>query len=267
MNGARGILRIPNLILALSVALTLGLIALAGCSDSNNPTNPGTGGASTSSFTGIFSGPAQSGKLTVTINTTSLAGRGIIKRAGRGIVTCSGTADLGASTITLAGAYDTSIDGFSMAGGGYTFDGSYEAGTFGKANLNGFWDGPGGTGGDFVCYIGNNATVTVYCGRYHSNAADGDSMGNWTFGVVDTLLAGYAFGDSSTASDGIVFQGKVSASGNPRVITINYNPSQYTLVSTGAIDTTGVDAVNGAFTLTPTVGTTVSGTYTGSLCP
>src|SRR6266850_8575717 len=143
MNGARGILRIPNLILALSVALTLGLIALAGCSDSNNPTNPGTGGASTSSFTGIFSGPAQSGKLTVTINTTSLAGRGIIKRAGRGIVTCSGTADFGASTINIAGTYDTSIDGFTLTGGGYTFDGTYQIAQ-GKPTLQGFWDGPGG---------------------------------------------------------------------------------------------------------------------------
>jgi len=93
-------------------------------------------------------------------------------------------------------------------------------------------------------------------------------MGNWTFGVVDTLLAGYAFGDSSGANGGIVVQGKVSASGNPRVITINYNPSQYTLVSTGAIDTTGVDAATGGFTLTDNFGGgTVTGTYTGSLCP
>jgi hypothetical protein len=266
MNGARTIFRIPNLILALSVVAILGLIALAGCSDNNNPANPGGGGASTSSFTGIFSSPAQSGKLSVTINTTSLAGRGIIKRAGRGIVTCSGTADFGASAINVAGTYDTSIDGFTLTGGGYTFDGTYQIAQ-GKPTLQGFWDGPGGSGGDFTCYIGNNTTVTVYCGRYHSNAADGDSMGNWTFGVVDTLLAGYAFGDSSNANSGIFFEGKVSATGNPRIININYSPSQYTLVAPGTIDTTGVDAVNGAFTLTPTVGSGVSGTYTGSLCP
>jgi len=264
MYRARAMFRIPNLILALSVAAISGLIALAGCSDDNNPASP-PGGGSSATFSGLFSSPTQSGKLNISINTTSLAGRGIVKRAGRATVTCTGTIDLGASNVTLSGTYDTNSNQFVIAGGGYSFDGFYYPASYGRANLTGTWDGPGGTGGDFICYLGNSVTVSAYCGRYHSNAADGDSMGNWTFGVVDTLLAGYAFGDSSGTSGGVLIIGKIST-GNPHVITINYNPGNYTLVAPGTIDTTGVDTVNGTFTLTDNAGT-VAGTYTGSLCP
>ena len=264
MRGARGIIRIPNLILTLSGVAILGVIALAGCSDDNNPVSPPDGGSS-ATFSGLFSSPSQSGKLNIAINTTSLAGRGMIHRAGRATVTCTGTADLGASTVTLTGTYDTNANTFVITGGGYSFDGFYYPASYGRANLTGSWTGPGGTGGDFICYLGNSATVSAYCGRYHSNAADGDSMGNWTFGVVDTLLAGYAFGDSSGSSGGVLIIGKIST-GNPHVITINYNPGNYTLVAQGTIDTTGVDVVNGTFTLTDNAGT-VTGTYTGSLCP
>lgn len=269
MHGARGVFQSSNLILALAVVAILGLIALAGCSDSSNPTNPGGGTGSTSSFTGIFSGGSASGKLNLTVNTTSLAGRGIIKRAGRGIVTATGTADFGASNVNLIGNYDTATNQFAVAGGGYSFYGNYETSTFGKANINGFWSGPGNRGGDFVCYLGNNTNVSVYCGTYHSNSSSSDSTGNWTFGVVDTLLAGYSFGDSASTGQGIVFVGKVSASGNPRVITINYTPTEYDLLAPGAIDTTGVDAVTGTFSFTDNVGGggTVTGTYTGALCP
>ena len=268
MHGARAISRNANLIRAICLAGILGLIALAGCSDDNNPANPGGAGGTTSTFSGIFSGGTASGRLNVTVNTTSLAGRGIIKRAGRGLVTATGTVDLGASTITLIGSYDSSSDKFVLAGAGYDFEGQYEANTYGRANINGFWEGPGGEGGSFVCYLGNVSNVTVYCGRYHSNATDSDSTGNWTFGVLDTLLAGYAFGDSANYPNGIAFAGKVSASGNPRTITINYAPGNYTLSALGTIDTTGVDLVNGTFTITATVGPGgMTGTYTGSLCP
>ncbi len=263
MHGARGALRTANPLLSLSLAVFLGMIALAGCGSDSNPMNPGGGGNGiTSSFSGTFSSGIQSGKLDMTINTTNLSGRGGIRRAARTMVAATGTADVGGSSVTLTGMYENSSNQIALDGGGYHFGGKYEPDTHGRANTNGHWLGPGGKGGSFICYVGSLADLSAYCGRFRSNSTGPDSAGTWTFGVVDSLLAGWAFGDSSSLLEGIFFEGKVS-NGNPRAITINYQvDSSTTLFAPGTIDTTGNDTMTGTFTL----GTT-TGTYNGSLCP
>ncbi len=262
--------RSANLALAVSLAGAIGVLILAGCSsDNSNPVNPG--GGSTSSFTGMFASGTQSGKLTVTVNTTSPAGRGIMKRAGKVSVTASGTAVIGASTIPLTGTYDTSLHQIDLIGGGYVFSGDYDASTHGRASLSGAWQGPGGGSdtGEFICYLGNANTVRVYCGIYHSTVTPPDS-GTFSFGLTDTILVGFSHAGGAGAGSGILFEGRTPSSGNPRAININYRvPATYVLFAPGQLDTTGADAVTGTYSFTDSLGGGAgndAGTYAGTLC-
>jgi hypothetical protein len=264
--------RFSHLALALVLAGAVGVLALGGCSSNDNPANPGGGTPGTSSFVGMFASGVQSGKLTVTVNTASLARRWGGHLAPRATVTATGTATIGTTSYPLTGTYDTGSNGIALAGGGYTFGGQFEAGTHGRPNLNGLWFGPGGSDdrGNFVCYQGAAINVKAYCGVYRSIPAAPDS-GSFSFAVVDTFLVGFAHSAADTSlTAGLVYEGKVTGSGNPRTITINYTAAgQYTLLAPGTLDTLS-GAVGGTYTFTDIANGGAgddNGTYSGAVCP
>ena len=257
--------------LALVLIAAIGVLALAGCSSDDNPANPGGGTPSTSSFVGMFESGVQSGKLTVTVNTATPARRWGGHLAPGAAVTATGTATIGTTSYPLTGTYDTGSNGFTLAGSGYTFGGQYEAGTHGRPNINGLWFGPGGSDdrGNFVCYQGTGISVKAYCGVYRSIPSAPDS-GSFSFAVIDTFLVGYAHSSSDTTlTAGIIYEGKVTGSVNPRTITINYDGGAYILFAPGTLDTlSGI--VGGTYTATDVAGGGAdddNGTYSGAVCP
>ena len=244
----------------------IALLALSGCGDSDdNPVNPGGGGSTSTAFTGMATSGTQSGKLTVSVGTTSLAPRWG-SRAGAAVVTATGVIVINGSTYNLTGTYDNTTDSLTLSGGGYTFVGSYETVGVPQPSLVGTWAGPGGQSGEFVCPVGTATSIKVYLGTFHSTASPPDS-GMFSFAVIDTLLAGFAHPDGATF--GVFFRGSVGPSGNPRPISINYDGGGYTLFAPGVLNTT-TNTVSGTYTFTDVSGGGAdddAGHYSGELHP
>src|SRR6266852_5486751 len=94
--------------LILALAALLALATWFGCSkdDKKNPLSTGGGGATSTSFSGWLANGSQSGKVALTVNKASLAGR---PYAGAGVatVTASGTLQFsGTAVIALTGTFD-----------------------------------------------------------------------------------------------------------------------------------------------------------------
>ena len=145
-----------RLIPVTAVVAALGVLALAGCSksDKKNPLAPGGGGgggATTTTFVGTFTSGTNSGKLTVTVATTSLTRQFNVDLAARVTVNATGACLLGGVTTNLTGQYDPGAHNFTVAGGGYSFSGDYEPSGHVTPVLAGAWTGPSATSGELVC--------------------------------------------------------------------------------------------------------------------
>ncbi|HEY7727221.1 MAG TPA: hypothetical protein VID50_02085, partial [Candidatus Eisenbacteria bacterium] len=124
-SSTRRLLQSAGALFTLAVAIQL----LAGCGDDKkNPASPpGGGGVQSSSFVGIFTNGTESGKISITINTTSLSGRFRVSRAGAGSVDASATlSPSGGGTVGLTGTYDDATNMLNLFDGTYTFDGEYD---------------------------------------------------------------------------------------------------------------------------------------------
>jgi hypothetical protein len=152
---------------------------------------------------GVIADASESGVLTVTISTGTLA---VLPRAGSlvaflsattpayasALVAVNATATLkiqGGASISLTGTYDTGTHGLSLSGGGYAFTGTYSNGV-----LSGTFTNPTGLTGGFSAQAGSPSSVVAYCGTYAGNAS-----GYWDvmLNSTDNVISGIAVATNS----------------------------------------------------------------------
>ncbi len=243
----------------LACVAVLGLITWVGCSDDDedNPMNPGGGGPTSTSFTGLFIGGGDGGRVSLTIATTALA-----PALRSAIVTATGSFDLdGGAAIPLTGTYDTDTDSVYATGGGYSIAGAYDS-TGTEIAILGGYTGPNGDG-FFACLAGASTSITTLCGSF-----DNDTMtetGLWNILIYGDDVAGAAVPDGGSTVIG--FEGTVVGTGNPRTINFSGSDGAVDLTGTGSWNTT-TNVVTGTWdtvdsgTLTPID----NGTWGGTPC-
>jgi hypothetical protein len=218
-------------------ALILGVIPtliLAGCSD--GPTTP----SNSVSFDGVIASETLSGSLSFTVAATTLdvarAPGALTSRAvaspafatAATEVAVTGTLKVaGGPTIPLSGTYDTSNHTLSLAGGGYSF-----TGTFANGRIDGTFTSPTESG-SFTVQSSTSTTIRNFCGTYGGNSDQG------RFNISVNLGSGAVYGRWVSTQDGS--SGGLSGTTSGSSITINVE---------GGGTATG--------TITPT---SVSGTY------
>ncbi len=258
---------------SLLIAFALGTGLLAGCGDDDSKsTGPEGGLAPATTFTGVFANGTENGSLSVTINSTSLAGplhsrlwvpTGPARLAPLASITASGTIKpIGGSAVMLTGTYDDAADTLNLTNvsSGYSFAGAYDTtGSFDA--LIGQYDGPNGAG-FFGCVTGV-VTPTSYCGTFDSDVTS--TAGNWDLLIAGGEVGGIAF---PTSGEPFAFEGTIQTTGTMRAITAgNTDPGVSQLTIDGTLDTT-TNTVSGTWTLEDLVTpSTDSGTWSGSLCP
>jgi hypothetical protein len=235
----------------LLVSATLGVLVVAGCSedDEDDDTPQATQTAMAGSFAG---GTSETGTLSITIHSGTLAGRirsqapatSIVRPAGTVVVIASGALDLEGvgGTVSLAGSYNTDTDSLFLSGGGYTLRGRRTNTGAGQA-IEGLYDGPAGSGAFFVL-AGAGVPLQAYCGTYTSNAA-ADS-GFFQVTIRETSLTGFVL-SKTVPGDLVRLHGEVTGTGTVRDVTIE-DPS----------DPGGVPLAEGTW---DTSTGTMSGTY------
>lgn len=221
---------------ALVSVAVLGLAFWVGCSDDEeNPMNPG-GGATSTTFSGMFIGGGDGGRMSLTIATTSLAPALRSGSLRSVVVTASGSLDLdGGAVIPFTGTYDTvtdSMDAFATDPlGDYTLAGAYDStGTVG--GVLGSYDGPNGSG-FFGCLAGTPGSITTLCGSFDNQSMT--ETGLWNTIIYADEVAGAAVPDGSSTLIG--FEGTVTGTGNPRQISIAGSDGAVDLTATGTWDT------------------------------
>lgn len=253
---------------AAALLLILAAVAVFGCgSDKKNPAGPG-GGTPTSGFTGLFVTGTASGKMTLTINGTTLAGRihplGA-SRVGAHEITANATiTPTGGSAINLFGIYSDENDSFYVAGGNYVLIGQYDDSET-PPTIIGSVTSPGGDG-IFGCFFGSSSTIKIYCGSYESTLGSG--AGSWNMASLDTALVGVAFPAGGTPDQLITFDGTIERTGTLRAIAFaGGEPGVLDLTGTGSYDT-GTTEVSGTWLLDDASDVLDDGgTWTGMLCP
>jgi len=247
-----------------STVLALVVVAsLAGCSsdDKKNPVAPGGSTPTSTTFTGVFTGPTTGGKVVITVATTSLAPGLHAARAGAAAVTATGTlTPNGGSAVALTGTYDPATDLVDVSGGGYTVNAFYDA-EFTPPGMTGTFTGPS-EDGNVLCPVGDGTAVKTFCGSY---TADVGSGGEWNFIISGTSAAGYAWEDGATEM--IPLFGTVTGTGETRDITLGFGSPDVTLTATGTWNTT-TNAVSGVWNSADALANPLdSGTWSGALCP
>jgi hypothetical protein len=241
------------------------LLALAGCSndDDKNPMNPGGGTPTTSQFTGFMTDGAQSGKIVVTINSTSLAGRYPGLRAPGADVAASATFTFDGSTTTVTGLYEDQGDTLNLSGSGYTLKGILESGG-GTPSIIGDFTGPSSAG--LFAAVTNALAPKAYCGTWNSSTQP--DSGTFNFVANDTAFAGLAV--AATDPEPQDFSGQLSGTGTTRTLNGGSgDTSTAELVITGTLNT-ATGAASGTWTYTVydvMYGTDDNGTWEGTLCP
>ena len=210
----------------LSVALSAAAAAVAalltgGCGSDSKTTAPTIPAPGSTTFVGILTNTAETGRLTVVISTASLAAPIRVGRAGllpppraAAAVGATGTLDLGGTPLQLTGAYNQASDSLNLAGGGYTLEGKVDL-SGPRPSLKGAYGGPHGTGG-FGCARGTYATVQFYCGTYQNESTT--MHGFFHFTVSDTTLVGIAFPDGDDT--GTPFGGFLREAGDSLDVSI-----------------------------------------------
>ncbi len=252
----------------LAAAITLtALIAFVGCGDDEkNPAAPGGGVTPTSGFTGLMTNGQQSGKITITVNSTTLAGRLPAHRAGAAEVAASANFTFGGATNMATGVYSEEGDTLNLSGSGYTFAGELDLdGGSGPPSLVGQFDGPGGLG--FFGALSNELSPTIYCGKFWNTAMD--DSGTFNVAMNDTAFASVFL--SAVAPDLASVSGQVSGTGTTRTLSgLEGDMSTFEFSVDGTLNTT-TGMMSGTWTYTsydvPGYGPSDDGTWEASLCP
>lgn len=257
----RGVIHLAGALLTLAVAIQL----LAGCSNDKKPTAPGGGGTpQTTSFVGAFTNGTENGKISITINSTSLARRLRVAQAGAGTVTATGTLTIsGGGTASLTGTYNDVTDSLNLSGGGYSFVGEYDP-TETPPSVSGTYTGPNGSG--FFGSLDQAAiggTIEIYLGTFQS---DSTNIGG-TFDVAryDTLAGGLAFLEGTTLV--LPMNGMVSGSGTTRTITLSGVEGGLSLDAAGTLDTAAHTVAGTWHTFDAGISKGDDGTWSGMLEP
>jgi hypothetical protein len=252
----------PRLHLTLAALGILSLLAFNGCGDDNEdktPTSPGGGGST--SFFGTYVNGSESGMMTITVNTTSLAGALQANATRTASVTASGTITPdGYASFPLTGTYDAATDSLYLSDGVYFFGGKY--GTIGSVTgIAGRYIGGHGYG-QFGCVQGTSSSIQIYCGTYQN--ADVSDTGNWNLVVSGISIVGVSF---QTGDDqGIPFQGIIAGTGTTRSITVGHDDgSGNTLSATGSLNTT-THVMSGVWHTYASSSPVDNGTWTADLC-
>jgi hypothetical protein len=240
-------------------ALTLGILpmlVLAACSDS--PTAPAD---TSTSFDGVIASQTLTGSLSFSVASTALSvarapGAAIAPAvvrpafAAMGVdVAVTGTLKLaGSSAIQLTGTYNTSSHALSLAGGGYTF-----TGTFADGRIDGTFTSPTDSG-TFSVQPSDNATIRNYCGTY------GGSTDNGHFNIAVNSSAGTLSGVWVSGVDGRSGGLTGTTSGSTFTINVLEGGAPTGTVVTGTITAT---SVSGTYSGDPNGG---PGTVSGAVC-
>jgi hypothetical protein len=246
---------------AIAALLAVVLAVLAGCSKDEPgfipPIDKGPGSDSTT-FQGFLLDDQNSGRLDITLTTTSLAPRRppLAPTVGDPTVPAHGVLQWPGGNVALSGVYDFTADTLHLAGSGFTLKG-YFVGVSSTGGLSGTATSPHGP----AAFLASHSSVSwePWCGRFHATATpDSGTIG---FIRADTTVAGMAFQAGATAA--IVFQGEVSKSGTPKTLFFDASFPGFTVSGSGTLnDGTGIaggsysfDVINGIY------GTTNDGTW------
>lgn len=224
----------------------LALIALSGCGgDHKNPVAPVGVTATHSYLYGVFAGPADGGRLSIAIATTSLAGPlstgpGVSSPPSRApgagrVVFANGTlTPTGGPAVYLGGTFDAATDTLRLSGGGYTLLGVYEP-VDPFPSIAGTYAGPDG-GGTFGCAVGAASCVKIFICNFAE--AGGAVTGRMNMAAVDTVIAGVAYAVGEPVESGFFFDGTVAREGDARAIVLHGEHDQSVFDATGTWDTT-----------------------------
>jgi hypothetical protein len=172
-------------------------VALSACGGSSSPASPAV--TTGSKFTGTLSDGAL---LTATVGATQALRAALTSSESAAATASSVFALTGTITtktgqvIPITGTYDDSTKAFSVSGGGYSVSGTYANGSITATGT-----APSGSTISCVAFLGDDSTVTRFCGTYHDST---DGSGG-TFMLV--IQGSSVYGE---ADDGTTFVGTVS---------------------------------------------------------
>jgi hypothetical protein len=217
------------------------LALLAGCSDDDDSTPPPSGGTPATTFVGAFTNGVENGKITVVINSTSLArrfepGRSLGPlRAGAATVTASATLKFeGGGTQTVTGTYDPALDSLWLSNAEYSFYGEYEDDNP-PPSVGGTYEGPDGPGA-FGALAGGAIPFQIYLGSFQSDSTD--VAGTFNLAIRDTIAGAIVCPKGSTSLDVTFLEGTATGAGAIRSISIsNTEPGLTEVSATGTVDT------------------------------
>lgn len=257
----RGTLHLAGGLLTLAVLAQL----VAGCSDDKkNPAAPGGGTPTSTSFVGIFTNATESGKITITVNTTSLAGRIRVSQAGAATVTATATLSIGGGgSASLTGTYNDVTDSLYLSGSNYTFAGEYDE-TSTPPVIDGAYSGPNGSGQfDAIVGTASSTPIEIYLGTFQSDSTN--VHGAFNVARYDTLAGALAFVEGDT--EATPMEGTVTGGGSTLAISLSGGGSGLTVTATGTVDTV-VDTVGGTWhTYDSGLAKGDDGTWSGALEP
>lgn len=269
LTSIQGLTRAARALLCFAAATLLA----AGCGSDKKVTAPtGGGGPTSTSFTGILVNTTQTGRLTVTIATSSLAAPFRVARsvpfpassAGAASVSATGMIEFPTDTMNLTGTYNTATDSLNLSGEGYTLEGHVDT-SGSKPALQGKYSGPSGTGG-FGCSEGTASTVQLYCGTFQSTTGSG-TYGSLNVAVSGATLAGVAF--PNLDDHGSPFSGTVTGTGDTRTINLEGTvPGDYSVSGGGTLNTVTREITDGTWAYEDLYShATDSGTWSAVHCP
>jgi hypothetical protein len=257
----RGVIHAAGALLTLVIAFQLS----TGCSsnDKKNPAAPGGGGTTqTTTFVGIFTNATERGKITVTVNTTSLAARIRAARAGEPSVTATATlAPATGSTVSLAGLYDSATDSLKLTGGGYTFLGIYDASNT-PPSVYGGYSGPNGMGSfGAIPTTASSSPIEIYLGSFQSDSTN--THGSFNMARYDTLAGVLAFVEGDVEASAL--DGTVTGTGTTRTVSLQGSSGSFSVTATGTLDTSTHDVSGIWHTYDSDLLKGDDGTWSGSL--
>lgn len=160
------------------------MFMLSGCSDDENPANPGGGGTVTLLFVGTVNGDngGLSGSVTFNVSNTTVTGT-------FNVVTPA------AASHALTGTYDTGTKALTATGGGYNFAGVYDGSNRCEGTMSGT------SSGLFTAIKDDSNAAEAFCGEF-----TGSDDGVWNFTIDGTTVTGTYTTTSGTvgALDGTI---------------------------------------------------------------
>lgn len=219
--------RIPTQRIALlAAALTVGalIVLLAGCgSDDKKPPAGGGTTPTSTTFAGVFTNGTESGKLTVVVNSTSLAARFRPAmsldpwQAGTAVITASATLKFGGgATETVTGTYDSTTDSLVLSNGDYTFHGEYDD-VADPPSIAGYYTGPNGDG-TFGALNAGTTPIQIYLGTFQSDSTN--VTGTFNVAVYDTLAGAIAAPAGSQLGEASFLDGTCKGAGSTKGIEL-----------------------------------------------